>query len=670
VKQRKNNLSSELEKITPQVSSNFSSKGFHFPIATKLIFSYLSIIIITSGIFTIAGIKLITDRILTDAQAKVRHDLNSAREIYRSQMIHINDVVRLTADRFFLIDAMMSGNLIDATDELIRVREKEQLDILSLTDSSGNVIFRAINPSAPNYPKTYDEMVSAVLSNKSPVVATSLISREELLKESSQLADQASIDFIDTPRARDRSETSETSGLMLKAAAPVFDYQGKLIGVLYGGILLNKNYSIVDDIKQTVFEALQYKNKDIGTATIFQDDVRISTNVKNRDGSRAIGTRVSKEVYDQVVVEGAPWFGRAYVVNDWYITAYEPIRNIHYEIIGILYVGILEQKYLDIRNQMILVFMIIALIVLTASTFLSFLISKKITIPIKQLVSASREISRGNLTAKVDRTTNDELGELASAFNTMASTLAEREEKIKEFAKVKIMESERLAIVGQLAANVAHELNNPLVGIITYSNLLLEETPSSDHSIDFLNKIVIQANRCKDIVRGLLDFSRQRKPDKTLFNINNVLTQCLSLLENQALFHNIEIKEELSELPMIVIDPSQIERVFMNIILNAAEAMEGVGTLNIASRFDSDEGFVEISVQDSGPGITEENLEQIFDPFFTTKEAGHGVGLGLAISYGIIREHNGTIMVNSKVGSGTTFTIRLPVPIHGKMRYR
>jgi two-component system NtrC family sensor kinase len=319
---------------------------------------------------------------------------------------------------------------------------------------------------------------------------------------------------------------------------------------------------------------------------------------------------------------------------------------------------------------MILVFMIIALIVLTASTFLSFLISKKITIPIKQLVSASREISRGNLTAKVDRTTNDELGELASAFNTMASTLAEREEKIKEFAKVKIMESERLAIVGQLAANVAHELNNPLVGIITYSNLLLEETPSSDHSTDFLNKIVIQANRCKDIVRGLLDFSRQRKPDKTLFNINNVLTQCLSLLENQALFHNIEIKEELSELPMIVIDPSQIERVFMNIILNAAEAMEGVGTLNIASRFDSDEGFVEISVQDSGPGITEENLEQIFDPFFTTKEAGHGVGLGLAISYGIIREHNGTIMVNSKVGSGTTFTIRLPVPIHGKMRYR
>ncbi len=133
--------------------------------------------------------------------------------------------------------------------------------------------------------------------------------------------------------------------MMLGAAAPIFDYQNNLIGILYGGILLNRNYEIVDEIKRTVFQDLQYKGQDIGTATIFQDDLRISTNVKNGDGSRAIGTRVSEEVYNQVVVNGKPYIGRAYVVNNWYITAYEPIENINHQIIGILYVGILEQKY-------------------------------------------------------------------------------------------------------------------------------------------------------------------------------------------------------------------------------------------------------------------------------------------------------------------------------------
>lgn len=652
-----------------QDTDNSSSNKFYMPIATKLLLSYLPIIIVTSGVFSIVGIKLITNRILSEAQEKVRHDLNSANEIYQNQINHINDVVRLTSERFFLADALISGNLNGTLDELIKVKISEHLDILSLTNANGEVILRASNPDAPMYPKTYDELVSAVLSRKTPVVSTSIITSSELLKESPLLVEQANIVLIDTPRARPISETEQTSGLMLKAAAPIFDYQNNLIGVLYGGNLVNRNYDIVDDIKQTVFEGIQYKGKDIGTATIFQDDVRISTNVKNNDGSRAIGTRVSEEVYNQVVLSGEPYIGRAYVVNDWYITAYEPIRNIHYKIIGILYVGILEQKYLDIKSQTIIAYLSIAIIGLLLSTIISILISQKITIPIKKLVAASRDIAQGDLNPIVEITSHDELGELAVAFNTMSNTLKQREEKLKEFTKNKIMESEKLAIIGQLAANVAHELNNPLVGITTYSHLLLEETPVSNNATEFLNKIVIQANRCKEIVRGLLDFARQRKPDKTLINLNNVINQCISLLENQALFHNIQIQLNLAELPMIIIDPSQVERVFMNIILNAAEAMNGNGKLSITSSYDTAESMVEVQVTDTGPGISEENLEKIFDPFFTTKDVGHGVGLGLAISYGIIREHNGTTTVKSTLGKGTTFTVRLPVSVQGNMRF-
>jgi len=244
----------------------------------------------------------------------------------------------------------------------------------------------------------------------------------------------------------------------------------------------------------------------------------------------------------------------------------------------------------------------------------------------------------------------------------MSFALKERDEKLKEFTKRKIMESERLAIIGQLSANVAHELNNPLTGIVTYSHLLLEDLPADDPSRDYLEKIVTQANRTKEIIRGLLDFSRQRKPDKTLCDVNNVLKGCVSLLEKQALFHNIQITTSLDDqLPLTVIDPSQIERVFINLIVNAADAMDGNGKLKLSTRFDRVDNCIEMECSDTGHGIPKENLEKIFDPFFTTKDTGHGVGLGLAISFGIIKEHNGTISVESEIGKGTTFIVRLPV---------
>lgn len=639
-----------------------SKDGVRIPIAAKLILSFLLIIILLSAIFTVAGIQLISNRIVVEAQEKVRHDLNSAREIYQSELEHINDVVRLTAGRFFLTDAMTVGNIDPAIQELSRVMLREGLDILTLTDASGNILFRASNPGSSTDGNDYDELVSVVMSRKAPVAATMIVSGEELRRESPLLAEQAYFKFIDTPMARVRNETEETAGMMLKAAAPIFDYQNKFIGVLYGGVLLNRNHTIVDEIKQTVFEGMKYESKDIGTATIFQDDVRISTNVKNADGSRAIGTRGSETVYDQVVIKGKPYIGRAFVVNNWYITAYEPIHDINHRVIGILYVGILEQRYLDIKKQTILVFLLIAFVGVLVSMLLSYFISRNISVPINRLALASREIARGNLDARVGIISSDELGELADTFNKMASALKERDEKLKDLTRSQLMESERLALIGQLAANVAHELNNPLTGIVTYSHLLLEKTTAEDASGDFLRKIVAQSNRCKEIIRGLLDFARQKRPNKALCDVNSILIECVSLVENQALFHNIHIQSNRKiDLPLAVIDPSQIERVFMNMIINAAEAMEGNGQLTITTRFDQEKNFIEVEFTDTGPGIAKDNLEKIFDPFFTTKDGGHG--LGLAICYGIIKEHKGAISVESEIGKGTSFIVRLPVMV-------
>ncbi len=639
-----------------------SKNGPSISIATKLVLGFLIIIILISAVFLVLGVRLISDRIVEEAQEKVRNDLNAAREIYLSKLTHVNDVVRFTAARFFLRDVMLSGEIQQATNELVRIREEEGLDVLTVTDAYGNVVLRTSNLKISGDNQGHDELVAQTILFREPTVSTVIVPGEDLEKESPVLAAQAHLTFIDTPLARPREETEETAGMMLKATAPIFDYQGKLIGVVYGGILLNRNYEIVDKVKQTVYQDVKYKGQDIGTATIFQDDVRITTNVMNEDGSRAIGTRVSQEVYNQVFLEGEPWIGRAYVVNNWYITAYEPITDVYDRIIGILYVGVLEQKYLDIKRQTVIAFLAITIAGALVSFVASYFLAKRISTPLLKLVSASKEIAQGNLDTEVQIATNDELQYLADSFNVMAASLKKRDEQLKDFATQRIMESERLALIGQLAANVAHELNNPLQGIVAYSHLLLERMPADDPTRDWADKIVGQANRSRDIIRGLLDFSRQRKPDKMMCDINAILRDCVSLLENQALFLNIQmVKDFQADLPMLVIDPSQIERVFINIIVNAAEAMDGNGRLDLSTKYDSEAKFVELKFKDTGPGINEEDLDRIFDPFFTTKDVGHGTGLGLAISYGIVKGHKGTISVESEVGKGTTFTVRLPV---------
>ena len=636
--------------------------GLHVPIHAKLMLAFVLMIVIIGSVFIIIGVQLIGNRVMVEAQDKVRNDLNAARVIYESQLQQIDAVVSYTSDREFLKDAILTQNVFIAYDELNKVAGKAALDIFGVTDKNGIVLLRTQNPGVQGDDLSHHGFFESVIYSENSVSASVIFSYNELEKESARLGEQAYISFIDTPLARPVSEIEETSGMILIAASPIFNSRHEIIGVVYGGKLLNRNYDIVDQIKQTVYENVKYEGQDIGTATIFQDDLRISTNVQNEYGMRAIGTRVSEEVYNQVIVQGDPWIDRAYVVNNWYITAYEPIKNVEDEIIGILYVGVLEQKYSDIKQKTMLTFIAITFVGILVAIGVSYLISKQISGPVTQMVTASKEVASGNLETRVEIQTNDELQFLAESFNDMTESLQKRDRDLKEFATQRIMQSEKLALIGQLSANIAHELNNPLQGIVTFSHLLLEDNQQLDNNTQFsLEKIVGQANRCRDIIRGLLDFSRQRQPDKSYFDVNAIVNDCISLVELQALFHNIHITRNLqSTLPMAVIDASQIERVFMNLIINAAEAMEGSGNLTIRTRENKNTNNIEIAFSDTGHGISEDNLKRIFDPFFTTKDVGHGTGLGLAISYGLVKSHQGAIQVESEVGTGTTFIVKLP----------
>jgi two-component system NtrC family sensor kinase len=649
------------KKLRSRTSSQVLDKIMGVSLRAKLTISFLAVIIICGLVATLVAIWLIGTGIISQAQDKVRIDLNSARHIYQDAIHEVEALLRLSAQRYYIKDALLAKNVEALKKELEVIRTRESLDVLTLTDKNGRVIVRARNPSVSGDDQAQDELISRVLSSKEIISATAIVPREELLKEGSDLADQAYIKFIHTPKAKPSPETERTSAMMIKAAAPVFGYDESLLGVLYGGNLLNRNYKIVDEIKGTVYQEVKYKGKDIGTATIFQGDLRISTNVKTEDGSRAIGTRVSQEVYEQVLVRGLPWSDRAFVVNNWYITAYEPIKDISGKIIGILYVGILEEKFTDMQQRAIAIFLGITLggmvMALVASSFLA----KGVLQPIKHLVFASQQLAKGNLEYEVKLKSKDEIGELEETFNLMASSLKERDERLKEYTQQQIMKSERLATLGQLAAGVAHEINNPLGAVLMYAHLSLEEIEARDPRRKNLEKVVGETTRCKDIVKGLLDFARQTEPKVEESDVNEILKRTLSMLENQALFQNVRIIRAFwPSLPKVMTDSSQIQQVFTNIILNGGEAIDGEGELTIATRTSPDNKSIEIEFTDTGCGIPRENLEKIFDPFFTTKEVGRGTGLGLAVSYGIIARHRGTIEVKSELGKGTTFIVRLP----------
>jgi len=645
---------------------------------TKIILSFLVVIIVGGSLSLFFGSRLVKRTLISQAQAKVRHDLGAAWMVFNEKLNDVKEIVDSTASRESIQDAIKYDRKDILFRYLSRVRNENSLDILTLTDSKGNVILRTRNPQVIGDSQAQDEIIRMSLMG-GICSFPQIVNRSELIKEAQELADRAYMEFVETPKAAQRPEEKEENGMMLKAASAVVDENGGILGVLYGGILINRNYEIVDRVKEIVYKDEQYKGREIGTATIFQHDLRISTNVKDEVGERAIGTRVSKEVNQAVLVEGKPWIDRAFVVNDWYITAYEPIKNISGDIIGILYVGVLERPYIDITNRVILAFSVIAVLSVMLLLVLLFISTTRIIHPIKEMVLATQKIAEGDLSHKVNVESKDEIGFLANSFNKMTADLKTANEKLLEWgrtlekkveertkelreAQAHLIQSEKLASLGKLAAGVAHEINNPLGGILIYSHLLLEDLEESSPYYGNLEKIVKETTRCKDIVKGLLEFARPKEPEATSTNVNELLDKSLSLVGSQSLFQNIQVKKHYStDLPLIVADSSQLQQVFMNIILNAADAMNGNGRLTLRTYLDSSGKDLIIDFEDTGPGIREEDKKKIFDPFFTTKEVGQGTGLGLSISYSIIRKHQGTIDVQSTFGEGATFTIKLPI---------
>lgn len=402
-----------------------------------------------------------------------------------------------------------------------------------------------------------------------------------------------------------------------------------------------------------------------GNPTIHASSMNRSRQFTRHDGSQLLG--LAKAIYNEERCYTAPCH----------------FHPADLKVLGVLDVTIpldhMNSQLATYRGTTIAITMLLMGLI---SLFLTVFIQQLVNLPVQHLLKHTEKLARGEMNDTVSLAHGDELGDLAESFNRMTIKLKLAREELEDWAKnletkveertreiteiqAQLIRSEKLASIGELVAGIAHEINNPLTGILVFSSLV-SKNPSLDPSLkDDVQTIVKETERCSKIVRGLLDFSRESVPQMKLSSINEVMELALSLVEHQMLFQNITIIKDYTDgMKDIMLDPNQFEQVFINMLLNAGQSMADGGSLHITTGVTEDGLREYITIADTGCGIPEENLAKIFDPFFSTKE-NRGTGLGLSVSYGIIHNHNGHIHVHSVVGNGTTFTIELPIDFAG-----
>ena len=530
-----------------------------------------------------------------------------------------------------------------------------------------------------------------------------VLSSSRLARIDPELAERAKIPVKMTLRAQNPDREVEERGMLSRSLLPVADENGKVGWYLDGGILFNRNTRIVDHIRDLVYDKGTLPERSIGTVTIFLDNIRISTNVplhffpkEDENRGRALGTLVSEEVRQQVLVKGQLWVDRAFVYNDWFISAYAPLTDIRGQRIGMIYSGFSESPFIHNYLLNIIELGTILMLVLLVSGLLVYRGAYSLLQPIERIhqvvkaVQSGRNLRIGEL--GLDR--DNELANLAEQFDRMLDLLQRRNAQIQAAAeqlemkveertrslqekteelqrnvqllnetRQQLVTNEKLTALGELTAGIAHEINNPTAVILGNMELLRVELGDNAELVEEeIDLIIQQVGRISTIIRSLLQYSRPGEFNAPLemHQITPIIEEMQLLVRHSLGKQEVVLLPELNASYPVQVNRPQLLQVLINLVVNAAHAMDGKGRIWIRTYdwVEQDEPVgIKIEIEDEGSGIPQEQLSRIFDPFYTTRK--DGTGLGLSLSYGIIKRIGGTIEVCSTVGKGTLFTVSI-----------
>ncbi len=497
------------------------------------------------------------------------------------------------------------------------------------------------------------------------------------------------------------NQQPQTKALITQTTIQIFDQQGNVIGYLLGGKLLNHSSEVVDRIRDLIYPSPDQQYRPNGSVTLFLDGLRVSTNIPissdNSSSKRAIGTSVSSEVYQQVIVNGKEWLDLAYILDRWHVSGYQPIRNAKQQVIGMLYTGYPLWPILSTYMVNLLEIGLSALLLLVISGSFVYRSSRALFKPIEKISHIVAAIKRGD-SVRIGQLKHDagsELASLAQQFDLMIDKLEQQHQAISSFAKsleekvaerttslkektsqleehIRLLEQtrrtliakEKFAALGELTAGIAHEINNPIAVILGNAELIrLQLQQGNDEVSEELETICKQVDRVRDITRSLLQYSHKQESQNSpgeRQSINPIIEESITLVRTGENKRNIRYNVTLSAQNWVIVNRHQLLQVLVNLQVNAIQAMHGNGTITITSEDWGDEQHnygILISVCDEGDGIAPQHIQKVFDPFFTTKK--EGTGLGLSVSQTLIGQMGGDIQVKSDEHM-TCFTLFLP----------
>ena len=619
---------------------------------------------------------------------KVNTDLSVSHDIFsRIRQEYLNHL-ELLGESFIFRTAIEANNKSQLQVLTERLKNKSNFSYLYLLDEAGR--FRSNDETRSA--RSSSALLNAFAGKAS--VGVEVFNAADLENISKTLLDKVIIELVETPRARASERTREDRGMMIRALYPLKNTHGDVIAILDGGVLLNDNFQFVDTIRDLVYGPGSLAAGSIGTVTVFLDDVRINTNVPHGISDRALGTRVSDEVRTQVLDHGKTWIDRAFVVNDWYISSYEPIIDVDGKRIGMLYAGYLESPYRFALWQALAVLILLFLGLMWLSAAVSVRGAKSIFKPLESMSGVVQATSSGNAAARIGKIeSRDELGELARGFDSMLNLLQQRSDEIQQWAgqlehkvderttelvqknedlqhtivalrrtRQQLVVAEKLAALGELTAGVAHEINNPTQVMLGNLDVLVAQLGDSITPVrDEVDLVIKQVYRIQGIVNNLLQYAR---PDEYAgylsdVDVNATIEETLQLINHLHATCDFDIQLKLEATVAVQINSQELQQVLVNLLSNAVHALPtSGGHVTVRSRNWADKGVC-ICVRDNGHGIAEKELGRVFNPFYSTKGQGDGTGLGLSVSYGLIRRYGGTITVTSTQYEVTEFFIWL-----------